>query len=120
VILCYPFNQISYFFGFIEAKEAGEVLYKEQPGTYLIRFSSNPKMYALSVSLGNQVAHWRISTTELPLAVRFHLENVPFQSLNRLVENFSVGREALQHPSGPVYLRAPADRWKWKRSLKKK
>jgi len=79
-------------------------------------------MYALSVSNGVNVAHWRISTTELNDSVLFHLENIPFRSLKDLVANFGEGRESLKlPPSGAlVHLKEPPSRSKRKVNNAKK
>lgn len=50
-----------YFWGFLSANQAAELLSTRSLGSYLIRFSSQPGYYALSLACANQFTmHWRI------------------------------------------------------------
>lgn len=50
-----------YFWGFLSANQAAELLSTRPSGSYLLRFSSQPGFYALSLACSNQFTmHWRI------------------------------------------------------------
>ncbi len=48
-----------WFFGFMDAPKARDLLMSLPEGSFLFRFSSTPGWYTLSVNYG-QVGHWRI------------------------------------------------------------
>ena len=104
---------LSYFFGFIDAGESQRLLKVEPLGTFLIRFSSQAKMYSLSVATGNgSVAHWRISVAEDGNTVNYDIDKRKFSSLNDLISKFS--KETLKSPQGNVSLKVPLERSKYK------
>jgi len=95
------------FFGFVSGSEARTILEKKPPGTYILRFSSSPKSYAISVSLENgTVGHWKIeSQFKQGEGVTFILDNISFKSLQELIKHFK--QESLSSPVSPITLKTP-------------
>lgn len=85
----------NWFFGFMTAAQAKEILSRKPYGAFLFRFSSNAGCYALSVNYG-QVGHWRIMTEKAgsggPV---FRIDGKPYRSLHHVIETHSVGGEPL-------------------------
>jgi hypothetical protein len=65
-------------------------------GTYLVRFSTNPGCYALSVNYG-RVGHWRITTEELhsekPI---LKIDDRLYKDLYHVIEAHSIGKDPLE------------------------
>jgi len=101
-----------WFFGFMSANEAKEVLSRKPYGSYLFRFSSNAGFYALSVNYG-QVGHWRISSEKHVGYPLFKVDGRTYKSLYHIIEVHTVGGEPLIVKGGDTsscYLKDYVDR----------
>jgi len=102
-----------YFHAFLGSSEAQQSLKNKTPGTFLIRFSTtNPGSYALSVSYGQSVGHWRIScerkTNCQPV---FKVDVREYVSLDELVRIHSPQGEAMKTKNGDsCFLAIPLQR----------
>lgn len=105
----------NWFFGFIDAQKAKELLSTQPVGTFLFRFSKNqPGIYSISVNYG-QVGHWRISSEKTGSSYPiFRIDGRPYKSLYHIIETHSLGGEPLQIKAGSTtrqcYLTKPLDR----------
>jgi len=72
----------SWFFGFIDPAEAGNILLKSRPGAFLFRYSSTPKFYTLSANNKHRVGHWRIATE----GKKFLIDDRKYNSLQQIIE----------------------------------
>lgn len=103
----------SWFFGFMTASEAKELLLKKPHGSYLFRFSSNAGCYALSVNYG-QVGHWRITTEKKGDADPvFRIDGRPYPSLQAVIQTHQIGGTPLIVKGSSVtncFLREAVDR----------
>jgi len=79
------------FFGFIDLEETNEIL-RVHEGGFIIRFSSKPRFFSLSVQSQGNIAHWRIEIkkTLLREVPKFILCNAEFASLYSLIEEYKV------------------------------
>lgn len=108
------FYFISWFYAFLSAQRAKEILNKMSVGAYLFRFSSNPGCYAISVNYG-QVGHWRITTEKSDSSYPiFRIDGRPYKSLHHIIETHQLGGEPLQIKSSggtrQCFLKEAADR----------
>jgi hypothetical protein len=76
------FSFSSWFFGFIDPAEAGNILLKSRPGAFLFRFSSTPRFYTLSANNRHRVGHWRIA----PEGKMFLIDERKYTSLQNIIE----------------------------------
>eukprot|EP01117_Protostelium_nocturnum_P002699 TRINITY_DN1353_c0_g1_i1.p1 TRINITY_DN1353_c0_g1~~TRINITY_DN1353_c0_g1_i1.p1 ORF type:complete len:663 (-),score=165.35 TRINITY_DN1353_c0_g1_i1:43-2031(-) len=92
-----------WFHAFVESSAAQSSLKNKPSGTFLIRFSmTNPGSYALSVSNGTSVSHWRIQCFKKKPgnAPIFKLDVHEYESLDKLVKKHQPGGEPLKTKSG--------------------
>lgn len=82
--------QLEYFFGFLSVEETKRLLIELSAGTYLIRFSSEPGRYTLSVSDFGTVSNWRIDLKKQTNSISLSLtEDQVFSSFRDLVDHFT-------------------------------
>jgi len=91
VSVCSP----QWFHGFMDSKDAQRLLKGKPEGTFLVRFSTQPCFYTLSVSYSGTVGHWRIGCEkkeyQLPC---FKIENRSYLSLDDVINTHK--KEALK------------------------
>ncbi len=99
------------FHGAVDASEASKMLVKQPIGTFLVRFSSTPAIFVISVNYsGTEVGHWRISTDYYSEGVIFALEKTKVTNLARLIEKHShlkSGSEPLRVKDIAIFLGKP-------------
>jgi len=84
-----------WFFGFMTAGEARDVLLTRPIGSFLFRFSSSPSCYTLSVNYG-QIGHWRITTEKVGTSYpTFKIDGRDYTSMYEIVDKHLEGREPL-------------------------
>jgi hypothetical protein len=84
-----------WFFGFMSAAEAKDMLQNQPFGSYLFRFSSNPGCYALSIQYG-QVGHWRITTEKVGTSYpTFQIDGRTYKSMYEIIDVHQVAAEPL-------------------------
>eukprot|EP01117_Protostelium_nocturnum_P014904 TRINITY_DN5723_c0_g1_i1.p1 TRINITY_DN5723_c0_g1~~TRINITY_DN5723_c0_g1_i1.p1 ORF type:complete len:1217 (-),score=517.40 TRINITY_DN5723_c0_g1_i1:54-3704(-) len=76
----------SWFFGFLDPSDTQKILLKHPTGTFLFRFSSQPRCYTLSVSNGGQVGHWRIRSQKTSDSQNFWIDDRQYSSLNEIMQ----------------------------------
>ncbi len=95
----------------MDASEASEMLSKQPIGTFIVRFSSTPANFVVSVNYsGTEVGHWRISTDYYSEGVIFSLEKTKVTNLAQLIEkhtHLKVGAEPLRVKDIAIYLGKP-------------
>jgi hypothetical protein len=84
-------------------------------GSFLLRFSSAPPFFALSVNYGN-VGHWRITVEKTSQLTIYRIDGRPYKSLYDIVETHSPGNEPLQIKANSAvatlcFLSAPVDKY---------
>ncbi|PRP78918.1 hypothetical protein PROFUN_13294 [Planoprotostelium fungivorum] len=81
-------NMVKYkwFWGFLDPSETQKILLKHPTGTFLFRFSSQPKCYTLSVSNGGQVGHWRIRSQKTVDTQHFWIDERQYTSLSDIMQ----------------------------------
>jgi len=101
-----------WFHGTINAGESRDILHQQPIGSYLIRFSSQPKNYTISVRFKTTCSHWRITADKNNNGTMFTMGTRVYKTLDELItrhmEDPLEGEE-----DGKVVqycLRAPADR----------
>ena len=104
-----------WFVGFMNADTAKALLNRRPVGSFLLRFSSAPPNFALSVNYGS-VGHWRITVEQSSQMVVYRIDGRPYKSLYDIVETHSAGNEALQIKSNNgasilCYLSNPVDKF---------
>jgi len=90
---CFTVQQIvdivspRWFFAFLSAGEAKDVLKKEgKTGCFLFRFSSSAGLYALSLFHNNQVSHCRIETELTDTGINFIINKRIYKSLEDIMQ----------------------------------
>jgi len=85
-----------WFHGWLGAKEAQDKLTGKPTGTFLLRFSTTPGSYSLSVAYSDTVGHWRINCEKDPFKTPiFQIDNTPYASLKDIVSKHRPGGEPL-------------------------
>lgn len=73
------------FVGFVDSNGAFNLLIKEPPGTYLLRFSKEQRFYTLSLNYG-QIGHWRITTRIKKGRIVYKLDENDYDSLIEIIQ----------------------------------
>mmetsp|Transcript_25939 Transcript_25939/g.36491 ORF Transcript_25939/g.36491 Transcript_25939/m.36491 type:complete len:1100 (-) Transcript_25939:85-3384(-) len=106
----------SWFFGFMSAEEARDFLrMSTHPvGTFLFRFSSTEKKYALSVKGETVIGHWRINTSEANRTLKFFIDDKEYSSFFELIRRHAT--QSLEDKGGGAtyFLKCPANRLQWR------
>jgi len=79
-----------WFHGKLDPQQAHDLLVLQPPGTFLLRFSSTPTCFALSVNYsGKEIGHWRITSERFVNKVIYKIDTVVYSSLYDIIEKHS-------------------------------
>eukprot|EP01119_Soliformovum_irregulare_P021572 TRINITY_DN720_c0_g1_i3.p1 TRINITY_DN720_c0_g1~~TRINITY_DN720_c0_g1_i3.p1 ORF type:complete len:760 (-),score=164.71 TRINITY_DN720_c0_g1_i3:51-2330(-) len=93
VEICAP----PHFHGFLEGTDAQRKLKGRPDGTFLLRFSTQPGNYTLTVAYSGTVGHWRIQCEkEDGKKPVFKLDGRTYSSLDDLIQTHKSGKEPLK------------------------
>jgi hypothetical protein len=106
------FCSLECFFGFSAANDINKYLLQRDSGTFLIRFSSVPGFYTLSVNNRGAIGHWRIKEYRQGWKSTFTIDERQYASIQDIItthktEPLLVTAKSTQEP---IMLRSPLNR----------
>ena len=106
-------NRGRWFHGFISLTQANALLMDQPPGTFLLRFSSNPGCYALALKhqddgpVDKRVIHWRIEKAPESSGKTFAIFARLYDNITEIVETHRLEPLTLKNGQKVTLLKQP-------------
>ncbi|PRP77395.1 hypothetical protein PROFUN_14401 [Planoprotostelium fungivorum] len=79
-----------WFHGVLDANRSKDILHQQEVGAFLVRFSSQPKVYTLSLRFRLTCSHWRITSEKMMNGMLYTMGTRTYKSLDELIERHMV------------------------------